>query len=206
MTFCNVFFFWIFVASLLRIPCLGHGEHCFPCALGRRCVPGNHRRAPLGGAPPGRHGSLFVKQRGRILSCRRAVMPVWRLPWWWCWGDDMESRRGDWFCTMNDKYHRAARDGYLDLLKEATRKDLNAPDEDGMTPTLWAAYHGNLEALRLIVARGWVWMEKKTQSQRFLQNTPTILFFTNYKGLIFMKLHFLNISLAAKLQLNTSSL
>ncbi|KAE8283245.1 Usher syndrome type-1G protein-like protein [Larimichthys crocea] len=55
---------------------------------------------------------------------------------------------------MNDRYHKAARDGYLDLLKEATRKDLNAQDEDGMTPTLWAAYHGNLEALRLIVARG----------------------------------------------------
>ncbi|XP_074870804.1 pre-mRNA splicing regulator USH1G isoform X1 [Carettochelys insculpta] len=55
---------------------------------------------------------------------------------------------------MNDQYHRAARDGYLDLLKEATKKDLNSPDEDGMTPTLWAAYHGNLEALRLIVSRG----------------------------------------------------
>lgn len=55
---------------------------------------------------------------------------------------------------MNDRYHKAARDGYLDLLKEATRKDLNAPDEDGMTPTLWAAYHGNLEALRLVVSRG----------------------------------------------------
>ncbi|XP_029997709.1 Usher syndrome type-1G protein isoform X2 [Sphaeramia orbicularis] len=55
---------------------------------------------------------------------------------------------------MNDRYHKAARDGYLDLLKEATRKDLNAPDEDGMTPTLWAAYYGNLEALRLIVGRG----------------------------------------------------
>lgn len=57
---------------------------------------------------------------------------------------------------MDDKYHKAARDGNLATLKEATRKDLNAPDEDGMTPTLWAAYHGNLEALRLIVARGWV--------------------------------------------------
>ncbi|KAM9411247.1 pre-mRNA splicing regulator USH1G-like [Salvelinus alpinus] len=56
--------------------------------------------------------------------------------------------------TMNDKYHRAARDGYLDLLREATRKQLNAPDEDGMTPTLWAAYHGNLDALRLVVERG----------------------------------------------------
>ncbi|KAF7659900.1 hypothetical protein LDENG_00291590 [Lucifuga dentata] len=55
---------------------------------------------------------------------------------------------------MDDRYHRAARDGYLDVLKEATRKELNAPDEDGMTPTLWAAYHGNLEALRLIVGRG----------------------------------------------------
>ncbi|MEQ2277288.1 hypothetical protein XENORESO_000542 [Xenotaenia resolanae] len=55
---------------------------------------------------------------------------------------------------MNDRYHRAARDGYLDVLKEATRKELNAPDEDGMTPTLWAAYHGNLEALRLIAGRG----------------------------------------------------
>lgn len=65
---------------------------------------------------------------------------------------------------MDDKYHKAARDGNLAALKEATRKDLNAPDEDGMTPTLWAAYHGNLEALRLIVARGWV-----AQKQRFGQ-------------------------------------
>ncbi|XP_056098280.1 pre-mRNA splicing regulator USH1G [Rhinichthys klamathensis goyatoka] len=55
---------------------------------------------------------------------------------------------------MNDKYHRAARDGHLHLLRDATRKDLNAPDEDGMTPTLWAAHHGNLDALRLLVARG----------------------------------------------------
>ena len=49
---------------------------------------------------------------------------------------------------------RAARDGYLDALKEATRKDCNAKDEDGMTPTLWAAFEGNLEALRLLVGRG----------------------------------------------------
>ena len=50
--------------------------------------------------------------------------------------------------------HRAARDGYLEALKEATRKDCNAKDEDGMTPTLWAAFEGNLEALRLLVGRG----------------------------------------------------
>ncbi|KAL7850491.1 hypothetical protein SRHO_G00198400 [Serrasalmus rhombeus] len=52
------------------------------------------------------------------------------------------------------RYHKAAIDGYLDLLKEATKKDLNTPDEDGMTPTLWAAYHGRLEALQLICSRG----------------------------------------------------
>ncbi|XP_060951251.1 pre-mRNA splicing regulator USH1G-like [Limanda limanda] len=55
---------------------------------------------------------------------------------------------------MNDRYHRAASDGHLDVLKEAARRELNAPDEDGMTPTLWAAYRGHLEALRLIVGRG----------------------------------------------------
>lgn len=53
-----------------------------------------------------------------------------------------------------DKFHRAARDGYLDLLREATRKDCNAPDEDGMTPTIWTAYYGHLDALRLLVGRG----------------------------------------------------
>ncbi|KAK6312175.1 hypothetical protein J4Q44_G00178390 [Coregonus suidteri] len=52
------------------------------------------------------------------------------------------------------RYHKAAIDGYLDLLKEATRKDLNTPDEDGMTPTLWAAFHGHAEALQLICSRG----------------------------------------------------
>ena len=51
-------------------------------------------------------------------------------------------------------YHQAARDGYVDLLREATRKDCDRGDEDGMTPTLWAAYHGNLDTLRLLVSRG----------------------------------------------------
>ncbi|XP_023228635.1 Usher syndrome type-1G protein-like [Centruroides sculpturatus] len=53
-----------------------------------------------------------------------------------------------------ERFHRAARDGYLDLLQESTRKDCNTQDEDGMTPTIWASYYGNLEALRLIVGRG----------------------------------------------------
>ncbi|NXN95572.1 ANS4B protein, partial [Rhinopomastus cyanomelas] len=55
---------------------------------------------------------------------------------------------------MSSRYHKAAADGNLDLLKEATRKDLNASDEDGMTPTLLAAYHGYLEALEVICRRG----------------------------------------------------
>ena len=55
---------------------------------------------------------------------------------------------------MADVYHKAARDGYLDLLREANRKDCNSVDEDGMTPVLWAAFYGNLDALRLLVGRG----------------------------------------------------
>ncbi len=67
------------------------------------------------------------------------------------------------------RYHKAAIDGYLDLLKEATRKDLNTPDEDGMTPTLWAAYHGHIEALQLICSRGWA------QKTSFICTTLAVL-------------------------------
>jgi len=55
---------------------------------------------------------------------------------------------------MVERFHKAAQDGYLELLKEATRRDCNSKDEDGMTPTLWAAFEGNLDALRLLVGRG----------------------------------------------------
>jgi hypothetical protein len=55
---------------------------------------------------------------------------------------------------MTQRYHKAARDGLLDILKETTRKDCNTGDEDGMTPTLWAAFEGNLEALSVLVGRG----------------------------------------------------
>jgi Usher syndrome type-1G protein len=49
---------------------------------------------------------------------------------------------------------RASRDGLLDVLREATRRECNLKDEDGMTPTLWASFEGNLDALRLLVGRG----------------------------------------------------
>ncbi|NWV91923.1 ANS4B protein, partial [Machaerirhynchus nigripectus] len=55
---------------------------------------------------------------------------------------------------MSSRYHKAAADGNVDLLNEATKKDLNTSDEDGMTPTLLAAYHGYLEALEVICRRG----------------------------------------------------
>ncbi|XP_017277354.1 ankyrin repeat and SAM domain-containing protein 4B [Kryptolebias marmoratus] len=51
------------------------------------------------------------------------------------------------------RYHKAAIDGNLDLLKEATRKHLNTADDDGMTPTLLAAFHGHVDALQLICSR-----------------------------------------------------
>ncbi|XP_033127554.1 ankyrin repeat and SAM domain-containing protein 4B-like [Anneissia japonica] len=55
---------------------------------------------------------------------------------------------------MSDRFHIAAKNGSLDVLSEATRKDCNKPDEDGMTPTLWAAVKGNVDTLRVIVSRG----------------------------------------------------
>jgi len=55
---------------------------------------------------------------------------------------------------MADKFHRAARDGYLDLLRDANRREMNSTDEDGRTPAMVAAGCGNLEALRVIVMRG----------------------------------------------------
>ena len=58
--------------------------------------------------------------------------------------------------TMADRYVNAAKDGYLDVLQQATKRDLNTPDEDGMTAVMWAAYSGHLDALRLIVGRGLV--------------------------------------------------
>lgn len=55
----------------------------------------------------------------------------------------------------NNEYDcRAARDGLLEVLKEATKKEINTKDFDGMTPVLWAAFEGRLDALRLLVGRG----------------------------------------------------
>ncbi|XP_056392227.1 ankyrin repeat and SAM domain-containing protein 4B [Hyla sarda] len=55
---------------------------------------------------------------------------------------------------MSTRYHQSAIDGYIDILKEATKKDVNTADSDGMTPTLLAAYHGHLDVLELVCNRG----------------------------------------------------
>ncbi|KAK9883454.1 hypothetical protein WA026_001632 [Henosepilachna vigintioctopunctata] len=52
------------------------------------------------------------------------------------------------------RFHKAAKDGMLDVLKEATRRECNSRDEQRMTPTLYAAFHGHLEALRILCGRG----------------------------------------------------
>lgn len=56
--------------------------------------------------------------------------------------------------NMTDLYHKAARDGAVDLLKTATKRDANRRDEDGMTPVHYAASCGNVEALRLLIGKG----------------------------------------------------
>lgn len=53
-----------------------------------------------------------------------------------------------------DRFHKAAKDGLIEVLKETTRRDCNGRDEQGMTPTLYAAFCGHLEALRLLCGRG----------------------------------------------------
>jgi hypothetical protein len=39
--------------------------------------------------------------------------------------------------------YRAARDGLCEVLKEATKKEINSKDADGMTPVLWVSEHNN---------------------------------------------------------------
>ncbi|XP_032231272.2 Usher syndrome type-1G protein homolog [Nematostella vectensis] len=55
---------------------------------------------------------------------------------------------------MVDLYFKAARDGNLNILKNATKRDTNRRDEDYMTPVHYAASCGNVEALRLLVGKG----------------------------------------------------
>jgi ankyrin repeat protein len=55
---------------------------------------------------------------------------------------------------MVDPYHRAARDGVIDVLKTVGKRETNSKDEDGMTPVHYASSCGNVEALRLLIGKG----------------------------------------------------
>lgn len=41
------------------------------------------------------------------------------------------------------------------MLREANSSEVNTKDVDGMTPVLWSAFEGHLDALRLLVGRGY---------------------------------------------------
>ena len=52
-------------------------------------------------------------------------------------------------------FYRAAREGHSDTLRVITKRDANKASEDGMTPVHWAASYGNLEALRILMRKGY---------------------------------------------------
>ncbi|XP_028395574.1 ankyrin repeat and SAM domain-containing protein 4B-like [Dendronephthya gigantea] len=55
---------------------------------------------------------------------------------------------------MSAIYHKAAKDGLLEVIRHVNKRDANKRDEDGMTPVHWAASCGNLECLRILCAKG----------------------------------------------------
>ena len=52
--------------------------------------------------------------------------------------------------------HRAAREGDIAVLKKASKKELHREDKDGWIPLHWAAWKGNLEAIKTILTKGQV--------------------------------------------------
>lgn len=56
--------------------------------------------------------------------------------------------------VTSTRFHRAARDGLVDVILEASSKDANQKDELGMSPTLWAAFNGQTHVLRVLLSKG----------------------------------------------------
>lgn len=50
--------------------------------------------------------------------------------------------------------HQAAKEGNVLVLKKASKKDLNVPDEEGWTALHWASWNGNVAAIDTIVSKG----------------------------------------------------
>ena len=52
--------------------------------------------------------------------------------------------------------HLAAKEGDIAVLKKASKKELHREDKDGWIPLHWAAWKGNLEAIKTILTKGQV--------------------------------------------------
>lgn len=50
--------------------------------------------------------------------------------------------------------HQAAKEGNVAVLKKASKKDVNVPDEEGWTALHWAAWNGSTVAMEIIVSKG----------------------------------------------------
>ena len=50
--------------------------------------------------------------------------------------------------------HQAAKEGDITVLREASKKELHREDKDGWNPLHWAAWNGNLEAIKTILTKG----------------------------------------------------
>ena len=50
--------------------------------------------------------------------------------------------------------HQAAKEGNMAVLKRASKKDMNVPDEEGWTALHWASWNGSTTAMEIIVSKG----------------------------------------------------
>lgn len=55
--------------------------------------------------------------------------------------------------TKAKRYHKAAREGNCKILREANRWEVNDVDGSGLSPLLWAAGEGHVEAVRVLLNR-----------------------------------------------------
>lgn len=132
------------ITEVLIIQCHGRSRKkrfTFSAVKFSRCLPYREVEMSftLGNTLPCHWLTNFV---GRLLHGHPTLYGEWYLAKLW------------WAQKVSIHYHQADSDSYLELLKDTTKKNLNLSDEGGMTPTLLATYHGNLEALEIICSRG----------------------------------------------------
>lgn len=58
--------------------------------------------------------------------------------------------------SVDTLINRAAKHSDITVLKRASKKDLHRKDNDGWIPLHWAAWKGNLEAIKTILTKGQV--------------------------------------------------